>query len=169
MLFRSLNSDGYGRVAEVRGTWDRWYLFPFANGTGHRLDFEMQAFHSWRNGALTDVVASMLVHRFNLTFGPSWIARDLGATPYPILCLQCGLAVSQHTELVLLTMDEYAHLYCTRKATLQQASLVFFLRPFDMWSWACLAALTLLFAVGLLAFGNSGVRFQQVWYTLDIL
>ena len=178
-IYSSLNKDGNRREGETRGIWTGLYLFYDSNWTLRESpkDIEPQAREAWRGWPLVEVLGNTLVHRFNLTFTLVQNPYAPGVRPSPefsgqprvILCLNCQLVAYAHTELVLLTMDEYAHLYCTRKATLQQASLVFFLRPFDMWSWACLAALTLLFAVGLLAFGNSGVRFQQVWYTLDIL
>ena len=74
----------------------------------------------------------------------------------------------QHTQMAVILLNEYSHLYCTRKVTLQQASLVFFLRPFDMLTWACLAGLTLAIAVGILAI--EGLKaLARVWYALDVL
>ena len=163
-LYSSLNSDGHGRVGEALGRYDLWALYGPEAATAGRRPLESRAFQSWREAPVIDVLADMLVRQFNLTF-----ADFDGSEPRAIACLICDTPPYKHTELIILLFDEYVHLYCTRNATLQQASLVFFLRPFDMWIWAGLATFGLGLAIAILAFGGSKSRQTSLWHALDVV
>ena len=178
--YLSLNYDGNSRDAVTRSGYTAWRasMFFYSDGSLRRTprDLAAEALASgWRDGDLgiNDLIASVLVHQFNLSFAlpQNATSAQIKAAPRVILCVSCGLGNYQHTQMTLIMLNDYVHLYCTRKATLQRASLIFFLRPFDLWTWGCLADLTLLLAAGLLAFDVSAAAAgpQQVWYALDIL